>query len=112
MGSPNHPPPGTGGGPGPSDPCSGSSGERPDPPASGGKPEATPDLLNINEVAGMLRVSKMTVYRFIRDGRLSAVRIGNSLRVYRTDLNQYLASAYLPTSKTRPGTPQSPPPEV
>ena len=62
------------------------------------------DLLNINEVATTLRVSKMTVYRFIRDGRLPAVRIGNSLRVYRGDLDTYLSAAFLPASGVDSGS--------
>lgn len=54
------------------------------------------ELLNINEVAVALRVSEMTVYRLIRGGRLSAIRIGNSLRVDRHDLDRYLSAALLP----------------
>ena len=60
------------------------------------------DLLHINEVATALRVSKMTVYRFIHDGRLPAVRIGNSLRIHRRDLDAYLNAAFLPPSGTVP----------
>lgn len=56
------------------------------------------DLLNINEVASALRISKMTVYRLVRDGRLPAVRIGNSLRVHRADLDTYLHDSFLPPS--------------
>lgn len=62
------------------------------------------DLLNINEVAAALRVSKMTVYRFIGDGRLPAIRLGSSLRVHRRDLESYLAAAFLPPLGTNPGT--------
>lgn len=60
-------------------------------------PHSPGALLNINEIASTLRVSKMTVYRFIRDGRLPAIRIGNSLRVYRSDLNEFLFTACLPS---------------
>ena len=52
------------------------------------------DLLNINEIAAALRVSRMTVYRFVRDGRLPAFRVGNSLRVHRRDLAAYLDAAH------------------
>jgi len=47
-------------------------------------------LLNINEIATTLRVSKMTVYRFIQDGRLSAIRVGTSWRVRRADLEAFM----------------------
>lgn len=88
--------------------------EGPQGPGGGTSPAADPvDLLNINEVAGSLRVSKMTVYRFIRDGRLPAVRIGNSLRVHRRDLDNYLNAAFMPPStvggEPAPGRSQSGP---
>ena len=38
-------------------------------------------LLSTNEVALMARVSKMTVYRLIHDGRLPAVQVGGSFRI-------------------------------
>jgi len=51
------------------------------------------DLLNINEIATALRVSRMTVYRLIREGRLPAFRVGKSFRVHRRDLASYLDTA-------------------
>jgi excisionase family DNA binding protein len=51
-------------------------------------------LLDINEVAVALRVSKMTVYRLIRDALLPAPRVGNSFRVYQSDLDAYLSAAF------------------
>jgi excisionase family DNA binding protein len=47
-------------------------------------------LLTAQEVADLLRVSSMTVYRLIRSGELPAVRVGRSYRVRRDDLHQYL----------------------
>jgi len=42
-----------------------------------------PDVrfLTVAEVAGMMRVSKMTVYRLVHAGELPAVRFGRSYRV-------------------------------
>jgi excisionase family DNA binding protein len=48
------------------------------------------ELLTVAEVADMLRVSTMTVYRLIRTGELPAVRVGRSYRVKRADLDAYL----------------------
>lgn len=48
------------------------------------------ELLTVAEVAGMLRVSTMTVYRLIRTGELPAVRVGRNYRVRRSDLDTYL----------------------
>lgn len=49
------------------------------------------ELLTVAEVADMLRVSTMTVYRLIRTGEIPAVRVGRNYRVRRADLEQYLA---------------------
>ena len=46
------------------------------------------------EVASLLRVSTMTVYRLIKGGELGAVRIGKSYRIREDDIDRYLASRY------------------
>lgn len=38
-------------------------------------------FLTVAEVAGLMRVSKMTVYRLVHAGELPAVRFGRSYRV-------------------------------
>lgn len=48
------------------------------------------ELLTVAEVADLLRVSTMTVYRLIRGGDLAAVRVGRNYRVRRGDLDAYL----------------------
>jgi len=48
----------------------------------------------VAEVAGILRVSTMTVYRLIKAGSLPAVRVGKSYRVGEDDVDRYLASSY------------------
>jgi excisionase family DNA binding protein len=42
-----------------------------------------------------MRVSKMTVYRLIRAGKLPAVRIGRAFRVREEDVETYLDSSYV-----------------
>lgn len=42
-----------------------------------------------------MRVSKMTVYRLIRTGKLPAVQIGKAYRVREDDLEQFLDSSYV-----------------
>ena len=41
----------------------------------------TPRFLTVAEVADMCRVSRMTVYRWVHNGDLPAVRFGKSFRV-------------------------------
>ncbi|MGN7978015.1 helix-turn-helix domain-containing protein [Microbacterium sp. 22195] len=38
-------------------------------------------FLTVAEVAGLMRVSKMTVYRLVHSGELPAIRFGRSYRV-------------------------------
>jgi excisionase family DNA binding protein len=46
-------------------------------------PEQLPDVrfLTVAEVAGIMRVSSMTVYRMVHAGELPAIRFGRSYRV-------------------------------
>ena len=56
-----------------------------------GSGAARGQLLTVAEVAGVLRVSNMTVYRLIKAGELPALRIGKNYRIRRDDLDEYLA---------------------
>ena len=47
-------------------------------------------FLTVAEVAELMRVSKMTVYRLVHAGELPAVRFGRSYRVPETDVTDAL----------------------
>lgn len=47
-------------------------------------------LLTVNEVAGVMRVSNMTIYRLIKSGELPATRVGRSYRLRQRDVDRYL----------------------
>jgi excisionase family DNA binding protein len=51
-------------------------------------------FLTVAEVAKMMRVSKMTVYRLVHSGELPAVRVGKSFRVPEQAVHSYLENAY------------------
>ena len=51
-------------------------------------------FLTVQEVAQLMRVSSMTVYRLIRAGDLPGVRVGRSFRVRDVDVDGYLQSRY------------------
>ena len=51
-------------------------------------------FLTVAEVAALMRVSKMTVYRLVHCGRAPAVRVGRSFRVPEDEVNEYLRSFY------------------
>jgi excisionase family DNA binding protein len=48
------------------------------------------ELLTVQEVADVLRVSTMTVYRLLKSGALPALRVGKGYRIRPTDLQSYL----------------------
>lgn len=51
-------------------------------------------LLTVSEVADLLRVSRMTVYRAIKDGDMPALRVGRSYRLREDDVDDYLSRRY------------------
>ena len=51
-------------------------------------------FLTVAEVASIVRLSKMSVYRLIHSGQLEAVQFGRSFRVPEKSLNAYLEAAY------------------
>jgi excisionase family DNA binding protein len=65
----------------------------------GAGPESQPVLggtqfLTVAEVAALMRVSKMTVYRLVHGGELPAVRVGRSFRVHAKAVHDYLETSY------------------
>lgn len=60
-------------------------------PRQGGDPaEESLDLLTVSEVAAMLRLSKMTIYRLMDKGALPALRVGRSFRIPRDSVRALL----------------------
>ena len=51
-------------------------------------------FVTVAEVAGLLRVSNMTVYRLVQAGAIPAVRVGRSYRIREEDVDRYLAGQY------------------
>ncbi|APH03185.1 MULTISPECIES: helix-turn-helix domain-containing protein [Janibacter] len=55
-------------------------------------------FLTVAEVASIMRVSKMTVYRMVHNGDLPAVRVGRSFRVPEDAVHTYLESSFIETA--------------
>ncbi|MEW1956326.1 helix-turn-helix domain-containing protein [Kineococcus rhizosphaerae] len=55
-------------------------------------------FLTVAEVASMMRVSKMTVYRLVHNGELPAVRVGRSFRVPEDAVHEYLRQSFIDTA--------------
>ena len=57
-------------------------------------------FLTVAEVAVIMRVSKMTVYRLVHAGDLVAMRVGRSYRVPDRAVQDYLRHSYLGATGT------------
>ncbi len=59
-----------------------------------GQPLTRTQFLTVAEVAALMRVSKMTVYRLVHNGELPAVRVGRSFRVHAKAVHDLLETSY------------------
>ncbi|CAL9492009.1 Putative DNA-binding proteinA [Streptomyces sp. enrichment culture] len=57
-------------------------------------------FLTVAEVASVMRVSKMTVYRLVHSGHLPAIRVGRSFRVPEQAVHEYLRGSYVEAEKS------------
>jgi excisionase family DNA binding protein len=66
---------------------------------SGVTPIGAPGMAfyTVAEVAAMMRVSKMSVYRLVHSGELESVRFGRSFRLPRAAVDSYLHGSYFET---------------
>lgn len=55
-------------------------------------------FLTVAEVASIMRVSKMTVYRLVHAGDLPAIRVGRSFRVPENAVHDYLQTSFIDTA--------------
>jgi len=62
--------------------------------------ETSTRFLTVMEVANLMRVSKMTVYRLLHSGELPGLRVGRSFRVSDAALEAYLRSAATETGRS------------
>lgn len=49
-------------------------------------------LLTVSEVAKILKLSKLTVYKYIKDESLNAVSFGSSYRIAPQDLENFITT--------------------
>lgn len=69
-------------------------GAKPGRDASAAGQSGKAQFLTVAEVAALMRVSKMTVYRLVHNGELPAVRVGRSFRVHAKAVNDLLQASY------------------
>jgi len=49
-----------------------------------------PEVLTVDQAAGYLQIHRATVYKYIREGLLPAVRLGKVYRLLRPDVEAFL----------------------
>lgn len=58
--------------------------------------EHIPDILTISDLQQFLQISRSTAYRLIREKKIGHIRIGNSIRVPRKYVAEYLQQGLFP----------------
>lgn len=61
--------------------------------------EANNNLLTPEQVAGILQVHILTIYSYIREGKLDAIRLGRSYRITPQDLKQFIEANRIKNNK-------------
>lgn len=51
-------------------------------------------LMNVNDVAQVLKISRQQVYRLIQIGKIPSVRIEKSVRVRNEDLEEFIEKSW------------------
>ena len=54
--------------------------------------EGNNNLLTPEQVAGMLQLHVLTIYNYIRQGKLNAVQLGRNYRIIPEDLTHFIES--------------------
>lgn len=65
-------------------------------------------VLTIEETARILGLNPHTVYRYAREGKIPAIRIGRNWRIVREMLEKWLTEKAADCMKSAPGGKQSP----
>lgn len=50
------------------------------------------DFLTVKEVSQLLKLSELTIYKYIREGKLEAIEFGGHYRVGKTSLSKFIES--------------------
>ncbi|MEI6144326.1 MAG: helix-turn-helix domain-containing protein [Candidatus Berkelbacteria bacterium] len=50
-------------------------------------------FITVEEVANILNVTKMTIYRYIKKGTISAYKVGRDYRIKKEDFDDFIKKA-------------------
>jgi len=51
------------------------------------------EIMTVEQVADYLQLNKLTIYKYLREGRLPASKLGKSYRIRKSDVDWFLDKA-------------------
>lgn len=48
------------------------------------------DFLTVDEISSILKVTKMTIYRYIKAGKITAYKVGKDYRISKVEFEQFI----------------------
>jgi len=48
------------------------------------------EIMTVSEVANYLKISEVTTYKFVQEGKIPGFKVGRHWRVKRSDLNEFI----------------------
>lgn len=66
-------------------------------------PLAMDNLFNVNQAAFILKVHPLTIRRYIKEGRLKALKVGGAIRIKEKDLHEFNKDYTPQVKSTEPG---------
>jgi len=64
--------------------------------------ECAGDVMTVDQVAAYLQLNRLTVYRYVREGKIPASKIGKVYRILRADVDRFLEALKTPASVRQP----------
>lgn len=58
-------------------------------------------VMTVAQVAAYLQLNRLTVYRYVREGKIPAARIGKVYRIFREDVDRFLEARQLDAARAR-----------
>lgn len=52
------------------------------------------ELMNVDELADKLKLSKQSIYKLIKEDKIKSVKIGKNIYIKKGDFNNYIDSKY------------------
>ena len=60
------------------------------------------EVFTVDQVAALIDMHPKTIRRFIREGRLGAVKMGGHWRIHKADLGRFMGEVYLAQGRAEP----------